>query len=246
MVKLFFRSIYRYVRVGLVMLVTIPPIFFLLLVTPDLCRCKNCFLFTLLDWWYRALLWAIATPLKVEGLKNLPRGNAIFVANHQSTLDLLMVGSLMRKHPHIWYALTYHAKKPVLGFFMRKLTIPLERERAAGAARDFLRSMRSLSSLPCHIIIFPEGTRFADGKLHTFLRGFAILTRRAERPVIPVYMPYNSLVYPPQTFWVYDHPLRMIVGEPIKLREGESDKEFTERVRQWFLDQEALIQKTEG
>jgi 1-acyl-sn-glycerol-3-phosphate acyltransferase len=67
--------------------------------------------------------------------------------------------------------------------------------------------------------------------------GFVILAKKTGRPVVPICIVNLNKVYPPNSFWVYRHPIRAIVGIPMTLQEGESDIQFRDRVVAWFKQQ---------
>ena len=52
---------------------------------------------------YAITIRALLLPIKVVGLENIPHTPAIIAANHQSALDIPLVGNLMRCYPHIWF-----------------------------------------------------------------------------------------------------------------------------------------------
>lgn len=234
----FFYSLWVYVRLSLVVVLLVPPLLVLLLIIPaQKCR-TNKTIFKLLHLFYRATLWATMQDVLIIGAANITDEPAIIVANHESALDIPLVGVVMNGKPHIWYALAYFSHKPILGFFLGRLGIPLDREKAASAAFDFRRGIRQTASYTGHTLIFPEGARYTTGQVHEFLRGFAILARKVKRPVIPVFMPYNWIVYPPRSFLVHPHELVVVVGAPMVMEENESDGDFVHRVERWFTEQE--------
>jgi 1-acyl-sn-glycerol-3-phosphate acyltransferase len=104
-----------------------------------------------------------------------------------------------------------------------------------------MRGIDMIAGKKRHVILFPEGGRFNDGTVHDFLRGFAIIARKTGRPVIPIYMPYNGRVYPPQSFWIYWHKLKAVIGKPFVLQDNETDEAFIARVHGWFEQQAAEI-----
>lgn len=240
MVNLFIHTIFSYVTAGCVVLTLIPPLLVLLLVLPERLRTDNRLILLLLDLFYRGVLGALFVPIRLEGQGNVPDEPAIIVANHQSVIDVPIVGMLLDRRSHLWYALSYYAQMPVLGFFVRRLGFSLDRGASHTAAHDFLRGIRVVRERSCHVIIFPEGTRHADGKVHEFLQGFALIARHIKRPVVPIYMPDNYLVYPPESFWVYFHVVRATVGPRFVREENESDDAFASRVHGWFVQQEAV------
>jgi 1-acyl-sn-glycerol-3-phosphate acyltransferase len=176
-------------------------------------------------------------PFKLSGLQNVPEEPAIFVANHQSALDIPVVGALSRGAPHVWLVLAYYLNTPVLGFFIRRMFIPVERDQPTKAAESLRKMIRILQHQPQHLIIFPEGARHMDGLIHEFYEGFALIAKTTRRPVIPVYMPNNSCIYPVYSFYVYACPLDVMVGEPMYIQEGETEAAFSQRVHAWFETQ---------
>lgn len=232
--RMLVRTLVAYVCVGCVMLLTVPLIILCMIVTPERRRTKNALLYRLLDLLYRGVVRSLFVPVRIVGNRCVAKESAIIVANHQSTLDVMLVGRAMCGMPHVWYTWSYYAKMPILGFFIRRIGFSLDLSEARSAAHDFLRGIRKTVDCSCHVNIFPEGGRFTDGKIHDFFRGFVILSRRMGRPVIPVCMPYNSLVYPPRAFWVHYHELLVIVGDPMTILPDETDEAFIKRVRTWF------------
>jgi len=103
------------------------------------------------------------------------------------------------------------------------------------AAKSLRQGVKFAQTHTSNILIFPEGGRFIDGAIHPFLQGFAFLARTTGRPVVPVYMAYNGLVYPPHTFFIYWHPLEVVIGPQFVYHEEENDEEFVARVYAWFV-----------
>jgi 1-acyl-sn-glycerol-3-phosphate acyltransferase len=171
----------------------------------------------------------------MQGEENLPRDAAIFVGNHQSALDIPVMGSLCNGFPHVWLVLAYYVDTPVLGFFIRRMFIPVDRAHAGKAARSLLQVYRFIKDHQRHLIIFPEGARFIDGEIHPFYEGFAVLAKKTGRPVIPVLMPNNRVIYPPASFYIYPGAIKIIIGEPFYYKPDETDEQFTARVRDWFV-----------
>jgi 1-acyl-sn-glycerol-3-phosphate acyltransferase len=86
-------------------------------------------------------------------------------------------------------------------------------------------------------MIFPEGTRRTDGKVHEFYAGFVTLAKKTGRPVVPVRIFGVNEVYPPEQFWIHYCPIKVVVGEPMVIGETEDDESFKNRVHAWFLAQ---------
>jgi 1-acyl-sn-glycerol-3-phosphate acyltransferase len=171
-----------------------------------------------------------------KGLEHLPHEPAVFVANHQSALDIPLLGILARGAPHIWLA-----RQEVLNrFWLLRLILP--RVAIIVNVASPISAMRSLVSIikiaeaeNRHIMIFPEGGRFTNGTVQRFYGGFALLVRKLGRAVIPVYIQGVDVVYPPNSWLAQPAPITVTVGAPMMPALGEDDVAFKARVHRWFL-----------
>lgn len=231
---IFIRTCISYLCIGLLLLITVLPLMLIMLFLPSKTCSESILVYRLLDCIYKGVAWLSFQKVTLYGVDNLPKEPAIFVANHQSALDIILLGSLANGYPHMWYALAYYAQKPVIGFFIRRIGIPLDRSNNVGAARSLMRGIELVQNQQRHIMIFPEGGRYNDGTIHEFLRGFAVIARKTGRPVIPVFMPYNGLVYPPHSFLIHAHELVVTIGAPCVFKTDDTDDAFVERVYAWF------------
>jgi 1-acyl-sn-glycerol-3-phosphate acyltransferase len=111
--------------------------------------------------------------------------SAVFVSNHQSTLDIMMLIGTIPQHAG------FLAKKqalwvPIIGQAMLLAgNIIVDRSNAQRA----LRSVRKCIDAVKHgrsIIIFPEGTRTRDGAIGPFKSGSMKIPLRTGAPVVPV------------------------------------------------------------
>ena len=107
----------------------------------------------------------------------------LFVINHQSFLDPLLVG-LPLSRPICYLARDSLFRIPVVGWILRHTSVlPINREAASTAA---LRTMIGHLRAGYWVGIFPEGTRSTDGTLGEMKPGFLALLRRTQVPVCPV------------------------------------------------------------
>ncbi len=182
-------------------------------------------------------MYASLNPVHIHGKEHLPHEPAIFAANHESAFDIPVVGSLCNGYPHVWFVLAYYINTPILGFLIKRMFVPVERDVPAKAGVSLRRLMRFMKNGKRHLIIFPEGTRNNDHKIHQFYEGFAMVARTTGMPVIPVYMPTTGTIYPVDSFYIYSAPIDIVIGEPFSIKDDETEAEFTKRVRDWFVQQ---------
>ena len=231
------RTVLSYTLVGMGFLIFIPPCF-IIACLPARYRYGNRVFFMLLGWFYKWIVYSSLNPVTILGVRNLPTTPAIFVANHQSAFDIPVLGMLCKGYSHVWLVLAYYVTTPVLGFFITRMFVPVERGHAQKAAGSLRRVMRYIETHEAHLIIFPEGARYADREIHPFFEGFAVVAKHTQRPIIPVYLPTVGTIYPINSFYVHSAPLDIIIGTPLYIQDGETEAVFTERVRMWFKNEQ--------
>lgn len=129
-------------------------------------------------------LFSLFFTWKLVGLENIPaRGAVLFASNHVSYLDPPLIGAAI---PRTVYFL---ARKnlfdiPVLGWLMRILHArPVDRDGGGGAG---LRTVLDILEHQGGLILFPEGTRSADGELQPMKSGIGLTVLKSEAVVVPV------------------------------------------------------------
>lgn len=126
--------------------------------------------------------------IKRSGRENIPAGKPlIFVANHQSVLDsLLVVDSLPRRvfKKTFFFAKIKHFKQRWRRFLAVKSNVIVM--DVDSALRESLQKLSAALRQGANLVIFPEGTRSADGRTGQFKRTFAVLAKELDVSVVPV------------------------------------------------------------
>ncbi len=138
----------------------------------------------------RFVLWALTRTLyriRVDGRENIPdRGGALFVCNHLSLVDALLLAASTDRHIRfIMYKGIYELPwiKPVARL-MRAIPISSELR-----PREMLHALHSASEAIQNgevVCIFAEGQITRIGHLLPFRRGFERIMKDVEAPIIPV------------------------------------------------------------
>lgn len=239
MIGSFIRSLFSYALFGLLsILFAVPAIIFLLI--PARWRYESRFLFLMANLFYWAAIKCSLLPVTWIGWENLPNEPVVFAANHQSSLDIPLVGVLARSKPHIWLALKELIDRSyILRFILPRVGVLVDTSSQPAAARSLIKTIDIVNdNKNLDIMIFPEGGRFIDGSVHEFLGGFAILAKKTERPIVPVRIFGANKVYPPGTFLIHWHPIKVVIGKPMCQEDEETLEAFRERVYEWFVKQE--------
>lgn len=174
-----------------------------------------------------------------------PEGGALFLVNHQSYLDPLLIGATLTR-PVSFLARDTLFKVPVVGWILRNTYVmPINREAASTASiRETVRRMQH----GFYVGIFPEGTRTLDGGVGEFKPGFIALVRRGKVPVVPVGIAGAYEAYPKGAWFIRPAKVRVVFGEPLTEREIEEycvkgkETEFAGLVRERIV---ALVGEAE-
>ncbi len=125
--------------------------------------------------------------LRGEGVENIPDGPCILAPNHQSFFDGLFVSAFIRNKimkRTYFYAKEKHIRAPWLKALASRNNVII-----MDLNKDLKESLQKLAEIlrkGKNIIIFPEGTRSRDGKIGSFKKAFAILSRELNVPIVPV------------------------------------------------------------
>lgn len=217
----------------LVLLFAIP--FIVVILLPEKWRYDNKFFFWMADKFYKLSLLVIFVPVEFVGKENITKTPSIIAANHQSSLDIPLVGSLLNGYPHLWMA-WFALRKYWIGPVISRMAVLVDTTSSMKAMRSLLKAVEMFKDKNRHVIIFPEGARSAGNQVADFFAGFVILAKKSGRPVIPVLLLNAYDAYPPGAFFINWVPMRVIVGKPILYSDFNSDDEFKNFVRNWFVN----------
>ncbi|CDR44208.1 CYFA0S14e00848g1_1 [Cyberlindnera fabianii] len=167
-----------------------------------------------------------------ERLKMLP---AIIVGNHQSTLDIFVLGRIFPK------GCTVTSKKslkwiPFLGWFMTLSgTFFLDRSNKEKSVKTLNKALQNLKDKKRALYIFPEGTRsYAQNPmLLPFKKGAFHLAQQAGIPIIPIVVSNTSSLINAKTETFESGEITIEVLEPFPTEglKPEDVGQFTENIR---------------
>ena len=161
------------------------------------------------------------TRVRIEGdFASIPReGPVVLAANHVSNLDPVLIGAFLT--PRLGRRIHWLGKKemfdwPVVGYMARNGgVVPVDR---AGADVEAFRVARRILDAGHVLMVFPEGTRSADGELQQPKDGLAMLALRTNPVIVPIGFSNTDRV------WPRGRPIPRIgghatmrIGEPFRL-----------------------------
>lgn len=165
--------------------------------------------------WSRSFFYLLFIPARVTGLENIDSHTSyVFVANHQSMADVFLIYGWL---PVIfkWLMKAELRKVPFIGSGCKAAGhIFVKRGNTAAAVQSLKEAERVLHDGVC-TVIFPEGTRSADGQVGRFKRGALQIALDLKLPIVPISLSGCYEVMNRREFYAHHHPVHMHIGKPI-------------------------------
>jgi 1-acyl-sn-glycerol-3-phosphate acyltransferase len=166
-------------------------------------------------WWARLLFFFIAIPVRAEHRAKLdPNRQYIFCPNHFSYLDIPTAGLATRNT--IFVGKTGIERIPLFGYMYGRLHITVDRRKLKSRYESMKRSLEAIDEGK-NLVIFPEGGMAEkDPVLSKFKDGAFRIAIEKQIAIVPVTIPYNWIILPPDQFLLRWHKLKVIFHEPLE------------------------------
>lgn len=136
--------------------------------------------------WCRSSARGLNIEVIASGLENVPPPPFVYCSNHQSLLDVLVLGSVL-PHDYKWAAKRSLMKIPFLGWHLQLAGhVPVDRNAGSRSAAEVIGRFEKVLRDGRPLLVFPEGTRSEDGIVRPFKNGGFYAAVRAGVPVVPV------------------------------------------------------------
>lgn len=184
-----------------------------------------------------AWLIRIVCGVRLLPAEALPPGPLILFANHSSHLDFVTIWAALpptlraRTRPvagRDYWERSAVRRRIACGFFNAVL---IERQHVTVATNP-LEPMVAALEAGDSLIVFPEGTRSADGTVHPFKSGLYHLARaRPGITLVPVYLQNLSRILPKGESLPVPLLGSLTIGAPLQLVPDETKPAFLDRAR---------------
>jgi len=156
--------------------------------------------------------------LEVIGLDKFDRCRSyVFMPNHLSMLDGPLIYIQMPRFVHVIVKKELF-RVPVLGWGMRVVGfVPVDRKGQQGGRLAIARAARLIREKGFSFLVFPEGTRSADGRLQELRRGGFFLALDSGAPIVPVSIAGTYPLLPKGGFSIKPGRVRIVFHDPIPL-----------------------------
>jgi 1-acyl-sn-glycerol-3-phosphate acyltransferase len=164
--------------------------------------------------WSPLGLWLAGARLDVVRMPPLPPGPVIFASNHESALDIwALFAALPRGFRFV--AKQELFRLPIFGWYLAiGGHIPVDRSNHARSIQS-LRRAGQVVRAGTSLVVFPEGTRSRDGRIHPFKKGPFVVAEEAGVPVVPIAIAGSGRITPSKVIAVHPGTIRLAAADPV-------------------------------
>ena len=176
--------------------------------------------------WSRSVLWLLLVPIEVTGRENVdPKQSYVFVANHQSFLDVFAVYGWLPNN-FKWLMKKELRKIPFVGTACAVAGHIFVDRSNPRAAMDSLKYIKAQLHDGISTVIFPEGTRTKTGEMGRFKQGAFKIAMDMELPVVPLSLSGFFDAMPRHQFYVSPRArVQLHIGKPVDINQFEDINE---------------------
>ncbi|SMN10563.1 1-acyl-sn-glycerol-3-phosphate acyltransferase [uncultured Candidatus Thioglobus sp.] len=190
--------------------------------------------YAILSKWSAFCLWWLNVTLNIKfnvvGRENIPKQACVIISNHQSTWETLGFQKIFPRQT--WVLKQELLWIPIFGWGLALLEpIIINRGEKLKALKKVIKQGVDRVSKGIFVIIFPEGTRQAYGKLGDYQKGGVAIAKKAKCDILPVFHNAGKL-WAKGNFTKSSGTITVVIGKPISV-EGKSATILTQAIRDW-------------
>ena len=189
----------------------------------------------------RPVVWLLGAPRVVCEVAELPDAPVLVIANHVTAYDgaLVLYALPAKLRRRVAAAMSgemltdmRHARNqpnavanffgPVTYWLLTALFNVFPLPRARGFRRSFAHAGEAMDR-GYSVLIFPEGTRSRDGRLHAFRPGIGLLAAESRVPIVPVALIGLGEIRASGARWFRSGKIEVRIGRTIPAAEEETD-----------------------
>ncbi|KAI8364657.1 uncharacterized protein BYT42DRAFT_618813 [Radiomyces spectabilis] len=188
---------------------------------------------TVARFYYRLAGFLLNISVNIEGKEHLSsKGPVVYVCNHQSSMDVLLMGSVFPK------ATSVVAKKsikyyPILGWYMTlSKAIFLDRKNRDSAIKEARQAANDIHNKKINVWLFPEGTRGHPSEINLlpFKKGAFYMAAQAKVPIVPIVIANYHNLYSSKLKQFNSGVVRIKVLPPVSTEAVKQDSADIEKL----------------
>ena len=178
----------------------------------------------------RSMVWLTGTRIKAEGLDKIdPAGTYIFMSNHVSNLDPIILMPLIPRRTSVLVKKELWRLPVIARAFDLASLVPVERQNREAAIQSVRRATDVMRD-GINMMVYPEGTRSPDGRLLSFKKGPFHMAAETGFPIVPVTMVNTFELLPKGKFAARKGTARVAFHPPIDPNQYATKEELMEAV----------------
>ena len=184
------------------------------------------------SFWPRFANWFLYVTCKirlvVEGEENIPTEPCVIVSNHQGQWETFSMQYFF--HPLCTLLKRELLYIPLWGWAMKLLNpIAINRSKPKEAIVQTLDEGSNRLKSGLYVLLFPEGTRVAAGKVGSYARSSFALAKRNDVKVLPICQNSGDC-WPAHKFLKNPGVIKLSIGQPFRV---VNSKLSAEEIRAW-------------
>lgn len=175
--------------------------------------------------WARSLIRYAGAKVEVTGLENIPKGNVLFVSNHQSNFDIpLLIGYI--DTPKGFIAKVELKKMPIINIWMEKIhCVFMDRNNMRQSMKAILKGIELLKQGKS-MVLFPEGTRSKCSTMNDFKPGGIKLALKSKVPIVPVTIKGSYQMLEQNSYLIKPARVKIVVSPPIYVDKLTKEEQY--------------------
>jgi len=162
---------------------------------------------------------------KIEGLRNIPASPCIIISNHESYLDFLLLGYVLKRKANLNFS--FWAKPKVRNHFIWRVYSNIFNTIEVNGNINKLNDQSRLAlKSGKYVCIFPEGKRTRNGELQPFMKGYLRLASTIGIELVPVFLENTFAAWPAHKLLPKFHKCSLAFYPPIQIPEGLTEEEI--------------------
>lgn len=170
-------------------------------------------------WAFRWELFQTQAHITVKGKENIPNEPVLFVSNHRSYFDVLVIHTTSGKRPG-FVAKKEMEKFPLLNWWMKDIACLFLDRKDIKAGIQMIMDAAALIKQGHSMVICPEGTRNQKKEMLPFKEGSLKVAEKAGCPVVPVTLiDTDQLLEARPGFDIRKGNVKVIYGKPFYIKD---------------------------
>lgn len=196
--------------------------------------------------WARVVVWASGIDIQTKMPHLDPGQTYLFVANHQSLLDIPILLCVFRQWYPRFVAKDTLFKVPLFGPGMRRTGhLGVNRENSRQGMRDMQQAVHRLQQGQS-LVIFPEGTREQVGEgLQDFHIGAFVIALKARVPIVPLVINGSGRIVPKGRLRLTPGGVEVCILDPREIPESATMKDRTQLKNALWAEMDRTLREKE-